>query len=244
MSCDLFRDNLELYALGALESDEALALNEHLSTGCASCAEELRRAVGLNVRISQTVPLVDPPSSLQHRILASIAAPKASASHALRRWLPVALAAAAVLLLVFGVAVSERVRARRDQTAKAQFAYQQELSSAIEILNAPGTRAVSFSDPARPDLRGSLYIHQKLGLALIIDRLPSAPAGWKYESWVLPKNGRPQPVEPFHPDKAGRAVSVVPGPVPVADLAGVAVSMEPENTRPTQVTTLVFKAKI
>ena len=55
------------------------------------------------------------------------------------------------------------------------------------IIGAPSTREVSFTDPKVERFHGAVYIHQRLGLALIIDRLPSAPDGWKYESWVVPK---------------------------------------------------------
>ncbi len=241
MSCDQFRENLELYALGALENDEANALKQHLATGCPFCAEALQRAINLNALIARNVPMVDPPPGLRRRIGQSIA-PSGAVSG--RHWLPWVLAAAALLALAVGLSVQMRLRQTGTQIAQSQLADQARLSSALEILEAPGTRAVSFSDSTRPQLHGALYVHQKLGLALIIDRLPVAPAGWKYVTWIVPKTGAPQLVEPFHPDHRGRAVSVVPGPVKVDELDGVAVSMEPQGARPTKPTQLVFEAKI
>ena len=242
MSCDQMQENLELYALGALENDESNALREHLATGCASCARALQRALDLNLQISRNVPLVDPPSTLQSRIRESIAPSPAAPRR--QNWLPWALAAAAVLALAVGLTLQTRLHTIPTPSAPTPSPEQATLSSALEILHAPGTREVSFNDPKRPQLRGALYVHQKLGLALIIDQLPIAPAGWKYESWIVPKTGAPQPVEPFQPDHAGRAVSVVPGPVQVAALSGVAVSMEPLDAHPTKPTHLVFQTTI
>ena len=241
MICDQFRENVELYALGALESSEASALSEHLATGCPSCQDALRHALHQNLLVSRTVPLVDPPARLRLRIKDSIA----PASAPRRGWLPWAMAALAALLAVaVGLAIQTRFRHVEAEFAQSQSAERTRLLNTLQIVRAPGTREVSVIDPKRPQLHGALYIHQKLGLALIVDSLPSAPAGWKYESWLVPRAGAPRPVEPFHPDISGHAVSLVPGPVDVADLAAVAVSMEPLNSRPTKPTTLVFATKI
>lgn len=240
MNCDQFRENVELYALGALESSEANGFAEHLSQGCVDCEEALRRALDLNAQIARNVPLVDPPARLRHRIQKAIA-PSPVAG---RQWWSWAVAAAALLALAIGLGQQMRMRQRDAALLQNQSADQARLASALEILGAPGTREVSFTDAKQPQLHAAVYIHQKLGLALIIDRLPTAPAGWKYESWVMPKSGAPEPVEPFNPDSGGRAVSVLPGPVEVARLDSIAVSMEPQNSSPTKPTTLVFKARI
>lgn len=237
MTCDQVRDDLELYALGALETEPANALAEHLAAGCISCNEALRRAMEQNRLVSSAVPLVDPPARLRRRVhdaISPVAAPQ-------RQWLPWAIAVAALLALAAGFTLQNR--SRQSATVIAQ-ADQARVSTMLQILGAPGTQEVPFTDPKVPGLHGAIYVHQKLGLAVVIDRLPNAPTGWKYQSWVVPKAGAPQPVEPFHPDSSGRALSLVPGPVDVATIGAVAVSMEPENSQPTKPTTLVFAAKI
>jgi hypothetical protein len=112
----------------------------------------------------------------------------------------------------------------------------------LEIVQAPGTKQVSFGGADAP--QGSLFIHAKLGVALAVANLPAAPDGWKYQSWVVPKQGAPQPVESFPALSGSRAVTVVPGPVNVNDWSAVAVSMEPADSRPTKPTKMVFAAPV
>lgn len=233
MNCEQFRDDLELYALGALENQPAAALAEHLATGCALCHERLRQALEQSRLVSATVPLIEPPARLRRRLREAIA----PAPLKQRLWLPWAVAAAAVLLLA--LAWTHQLRSQSSEEAK-----QARVSAMLRILGAPGTQAVPFADPKAPNLHGAVYIHRKLGLAIVIDQLPDAPGGWKYESWVVPKSGAPRPVEPFHPDSHGRALSVAPGPLDVAEIGAVAVSLEPENSHPVKPTRVVFAASI
>lgn len=232
MSCEQFREDLELYAAGALEREPANALAEHLATGCRHCHEALQEALEQSRLISSAVPLVDPPRRLRRRVHEAIA-PGVTPS---RRWLPWLVAAAAVLLLAVGL----RQQLRSSSSSAAE---QSRVSAMLEILGAPGTQSIPFTDAKTPALHGTIYLHQKLGAALVVDRLPDAPPGWKYESWLVPRGGAPRPVESFEPDGHGRAMSLVRGPVNPAEISAIAVSMEPEHSRPVKPTTLVFAAR-
>ena len=237
MICDQFQESLELYALGVLEGEEASAISDHLSTGCPTCRESLRRALDQNLAIAHNVPLVEPPARLRRRVKEAIS----PAPDRARQWLPWSLAALAfILALGVGVALQTRLLQQREfaQSASADRA---RLLGTLQIIRAPGTREISLNDPK---VHGALYVHQKLGIALVVDRLPDAPSGWKYESWLVPKAGAPRPIEPFNPDNGGRAVSVVPGPLETGDMGAVAVSMEPKDSNPSKPTTLIFEAKI
>lgn len=239
MNCDQFSENCELYALGLLDSAEANMMTEHLADGCPVCQAELKRASEQNEIVSRTVPLVDPPARLRRRIRESFAPEPAPR---LQFW-PWAVAAAALLALVAGLTWMNRTRQIEQQLARSHSEELSRVSNMLEILGAPGTKEVSFTDPKIQALHGSLYVHQKLGMALVVNHLPAAPAGWKYESWLVPKNGAPQPVESFHPDTSGRALTVVSGPIEVSSLSAMAVSLEPQNSRPTKPTTVIFVAR-
>jgi hypothetical protein len=227
MNCSDFADSFELYAVGALEAGDSEALREHLDTGCPHCAESMRLALQNTAILSASVPLVEPPAHLRRKVLAAFLPQEQKK----RAWsfLPWLVTAAALIAMIAGGEYERRVRT-------ADFQEAQRMSKAIEIVQAPGTKQVAFA-------QGSLFIHQKLGVALTAN-LPAAPDGWQYESWVVPKQGAPQPVESFPAVTGSPAVTVVPGPVKVSDWSAVAISMEPLNSKPTKPTKLVFNAPV
>jgi anti-sigma factor ChrR (cupin superfamily) len=59
-----------LYALGALEGDEAREFEEHLLTGCEACAAELREFEAVAADLGLAAPEAEPPASVRARLLA------------------------------------------------------------------------------------------------------------------------------------------------------------------------------
>ena len=152
-------------------------------------------------------------------------------------------AAASLIVTFFGL---WQFQAQRDERrlSHALTAESARVSSMLEILAAPGTVELPLTDPKNQALHGALYVHRKLGMAMVVDRLPAAPAGWTYESWVIPRNGAPHPIESFAIDTHGRAVTVLRGPVEVDRFNAMLISMEPVGSVPSKPTTLVFNGDI
>jgi len=254
MSCDQFTDLFELYAVGVLEKEESEALRLHLDSGCDECGKRFVQALMQANLVSDTVPLVEPPAGLRNRIAASVAAspvmvmpaPKKNARPAILPWL---LAAASIAALAVGIGYEENVR-RADAASfsaaleSSNKAEAQRTAAMLSILQAPGTKQVAFNISESNLPHGSLFIHKNLGVAMVVAHLPSAPAGWKYESWIVPKNGAPQPVESFATDNTGFAFTVVKGPVDVSQWSAVSVSMEPLDSTPVKPTKPVFAAPV
>ena len=244
MNCDRFRDDYELYALGILDGPEAAGIDEHLATGCETCLREVRRASTLNALLARAAPPVTPPGRLRDRIAASFGQQPVAPKRRPFRF-PFALAAAAAIILALGGALIFEHRARLAEHAVAQsnIAELARATAMLEILQAPGTKQVNFGpQPATP--HGSLLIHQKLGIILIAGGLPAPPNGWNYESWIVPKNGAPRPIEPFRAAQDGGAVSFIPGPVDLSDVKAVAVSIEPSTVPPSKPTKVIFAAPV
>jgi hypothetical protein len=261
MSCDQFTDLFELYAIGVLEKEESQALRSHLDQGCDDCGKRFVQALMQANAVSETVPLEEPPAVLRNRIAASVAAalpvseaapvimmPKAAKKSrpAIVPWL---VAAASIAALALGIGYEENARrtevdalnASIEVSAKAEA---QRTAAMLSILQAPGTKQVAFNINESTLPHGSLFIHKNLGVAMVVAHLPNAPAGWKYESWVLPKTGTPQPVESFATDNTGFAFTVVKGPVDVSQWSAFAVSMEPLDSTPVKPTKLVYAAPV
>ena len=59
-----------LYALGALDSEEAREFEEHLARGCEACAAELREFETVAADLGLAAPEAEPPSGVRARLLA------------------------------------------------------------------------------------------------------------------------------------------------------------------------------
>ena len=229
---DRFAELCELYALGALETGERVEFENHLADGCAECRAGLAQAVELNEMILGATPQSKPSPQLRSRVLAGFGQPAKER----RRTFNWAFALAAALTLGFVAWFAEHNQRLADTVELAR------LREIQQILEAPDTKQVTFGpQPAAP--HGSIFVQPKVGMILIADGLPAPPAGWKYESWIVPKNGAPVPVEDF-PAPGGRGISVLRSPLPIGDLKAVAVSLEPVNEPVTKPTKLVFAAPL
>jgi len=61
-----------LYALGALEGDEAREFEGHLAEGCQTCAAELRLFEGVVADLGLAAPEAEPPAGVRSRLLALV----------------------------------------------------------------------------------------------------------------------------------------------------------------------------
>lgn len=104
MICEQVRDNLDAWAIGALDADETAALESHLP-GCAECTLAADAARETASALALAVPLHAAPSSLKARVLAGASVPQARPSRprppAWKYW-PSAAAAVAVIGIGIG----------------------------------------------------------------------------------------------------------------------------------------------
>jgi anti-sigma-K factor RskA len=70
LTCDEVRDLAGSFVLGALDSDEAAAVREHLAT-CPEAHDEIEQLGGVVPILAASVPVVEPPDGLKARILAA-----------------------------------------------------------------------------------------------------------------------------------------------------------------------------
>jgi len=120
MKCDEVRKRLDEYLDGELSTEEAAAVEEHL-TACGACRAE-HEALKQTVSLVRSLPKAEPPRDLSARIEASIGQQAALRKRAaVLRWARVGgwVAAAATLLIVIRYAPwgTERVREERGPAA-------------------------------------------------------------------------------------------------------------------------------
>jgi anti-sigma-K factor RskA len=176
------------YALDALDEDERIAFEEHLST-CARCREELADLGQTAALLAHGAPSATPPPALRERILAQARSSNGARVIPFPRRPRVALsvaaaitAAAAVLAIAFGVR-SASLSNDLDETR-----------AALRILGDPDARSIPLEGAD-----GRLVVDPKGSAALAVRGLQPAPEGKTYELWVI-RDDKPRPAGLFEGD--------------------------------------------
>lgn len=244
MNCEDLRDSFELYALGLLEDGpEKDAIRVHLAGGCATCDAGMKDALAVQALLLSQAPEVVPPARLKRRVLGAVGIQPMGWT-----WFAAATAAAMLMLaLWFNVQADERGQqvAQLRQALAASEAERDRLEAVFRFLEEPETRQVNFGDPQALPPKGNVYFHPRLGVLLVASNLPPVAEDKTYEMWLLPKNGgTPRPAGLFQSSAAGQAMHTLPGAVSLADIAGVAVTVEPAAGSQTPTLPIVFAAQI
>lgn len=71
-----------LYALGALDAEEARAFESHLAEGCAACEAELREFESVVADLAFAAPASEPPAGMRARLLALVSEEQGRNAHA------------------------------------------------------------------------------------------------------------------------------------------------------------------
>jgi len=228
MTCDELMDDYGTYALGALDGAALDELREHLGRQCENCTAGIREAEGLVARMALVVKPADAPKRLRKRVMA-LADPHAGGS----RWTRalVFVTVLCVFLAVHSVFFWMRHEAmhREFNVFWAKYTQQQSevarLNETLALLEDPAAKEVTFGKGAR----GRVVISPKHGVAFSGQNLAALAPGKTYEMWIIPKGGKPVPAGTFEPSVDGSALHVQAGPVDVASMAAVAVSIEKEG---------------
>jgi anti-sigma factor RsiW len=217
MEANALHELTAAYALDALDEREAAAYEEHLAR-CERCRDELVELREASSALAYAVDAPEPPAALRDRILTQARAerPNVVPLRPRPRSFTFAIAAvAAVAALGFGIWSASLSRSlEREREANDQFA------RSVAILADPAARRVPLSGDY-----GTLVVRNTGQAALVMRRLPEAPAGKTYEAWVI-EGGKPRPAGLFEGGSGPRAV-VLDEPVPEG--AQVAATIEDEG---------------
>ena len=249
------RQQIELYAVGALTPSERIAFESHLAE-CEDCRADVRSFFAVADAMAQVVPQHDPPPSLRSQVLAAVGAtdrPAARASteglrtRAFAPW----LAAAALLIVAVGLAVQTaalrsrvvdlerrlaqaiaRADANDRRVADAQRATNV-AQSQIAVLTAPDLRRIDLAGQSiSPQSSGRAFWSRTHGLVFTASNLPALPAGRTYQLWVLTAQPAPISAGLFKPDSGGRAAEMFNTPIDLPPPTGMAVTIEPDGGVP------------
>ena len=250
-------DKLEAYALGQLTAQESREVDEHLRE-CSTCAQEAREVAAVLTGIAESLPPVGPSAALRQRVLAVVAVePQEPArfEHQVgvvqqprrRVWTFVPLAAAAVLVLVFGAIALRMDQSRRElidevsrtlalnvelQNRLQKYSGQTDL--ALSILTAGDMREIALTGKEATAIAAArAYWSPARGLLVVADRLPAAPPGRIYQVWVIENGQPPASAGLLGEESTGRGMLIVTPPKPgLSGSVTIAVSDEPPGGLP------------
>jgi len=238
-----FDEDLELYALGALDADERDAFETHLAE-CSICKRHLGQAqqrVGFwGTNVAQTQPATHVKQALMERVRlespARMVSPKTSEqksfwsvfSQPLLAW-----GCAAVIALVAVIFASQaRTLKNHLNSLRAEMQAQQDAAAkdrrVADLLTSPKTQRVALKQPtdaARPE--GRVYYQPTQGLLFYAANLPAAPSDHVYQLWLVPAEGSPISAGIFQANGKGEASVLLPALPAGAVAKAFAVTVEP-----------------
>jgi len=233
-----FADDLSLYALGALEGEQRLAVETHLQQ-CLDCRQELERLRGDLALLALSVSGPKPPSRSRQRLVTAIAKePRRVQGRSLRRkswWsgLEWATAAAAVVIVLLLLHQNTNLRRRIVGLETDSAGQQQQLIQAKELIasltsaDAEHFTLVASKTPPQPQGK-AIYVRSSGTLVFLANNLPQLPPQKIYELWLIPATGAPIPAGLFRPNPQGSATVVKPPLPPGVEVKTFAITLEPE----------------
>jgi len=242
---DALREQVALYAVGALSGPERAAVEAHLRQ-CDECAADLASFRQVGGAMAQVVPQHDPSAILRARVLAS--ATGRSKSMHVSVFMPW-LAAAAMLLVTAGLGLyvgqlREEVSSLQEQLREALLRVDEgeqrvnvalraaaDLQAPLAVLTAPDVRQIRLAgQPVAPNAAARVYWSRSRGLVFTGTNLPKAPAGRIYQLWFVTPNAAIS-AGLLNPDDSGRPIVLAP-PSDIPNPVALAVTLEPDGGVP------------
>jgi len=239
VTCQERKELFELYALGVLEAGEREEIGVHLAGGCETCGVALANALALNSGVLSLAGQEPPPKRLKRRMMHAI-----GVHYPGWGWV---WALGGVVALAVAVWLGVQERQRTTELAEARRVLlevsgeRDRLTAALQFLSDPQTVPASFGRGQTAPPRGHVFLHPQMGVLLIASHLPAAGAGKTYEMWVIPKGGTPRPAGLFQSEDM-RALHILNGPLDLATVAAVAVTIEPEAGSATPTMPMIIAA--
>jgi anti-sigma-K factor RskA len=217
------------YALDALDGDDLRGYEVHLA-GCERCRDDVAGFRETAAALAYDVEPLQPPETLERRILSAARAERPNVVPLRRRWAVPAVAlgaiaaAAAIVVGIWAVHLSNSLDHERS-ARKSQ-------KGVLDVL----------SDCSKIPMGGSasLCVAPTRRAVLIADSLASASPDRTYEAWVV-SGKRPEPAGLFR-GGAGRRYVPLTKPVPAGATVGVTLERAGGSASPTGA--MLLKAEV
>ena len=249
---DDFRELIEAYALGALDSEERAAVAAHLATGCAGCTAALPEAQWLVSQLAYLAPEALPSDMLRGRLMQTARAEAATASSQTRSGstasksvIPVWMWGAVAAALLFALYNAHETRVTKDAIERTRASLEEQIELQKEsarqlavarrealILTDPKSIRISMSAANKdlPVLQASW--NRELGLVVTGQKVPKPSGNRTLQLWLIPKapGAKPEPSLTVRPDADGKFELLVANPpYSSGGTKALAITEEPEG---------------
>ena len=236
---DIFHDNIPAYALGALDAEDARALESHLQT-CASCRTELADYRTVSEPLLMISPAKAAPAALRRKLQGRL--PSAQ-KRALPRfaWSFNQLALGIALVVLLALNVSSYLQIRSLQKQQAELAKQlQSGQTVLAMLAYPNTESLPITGDT---ISGTLLVDKSRNTAtIIVWNLPQLDSTQTYQAWLIDPEGNRTDAGIFRPqaDQPYTSASIY-SMDDLTNFTGIGVTIEPAEGSPQPTGERVFK---
>ena len=247
-----FAEDLALYALGTLEGDEQVELENHLKD-CAECRHELEQLRGDAALLALSASGAAPPQRARGRLMNALTRePRISLEQPSLWRIPwwsqmgwVTAAATVVIAVVLwrtDASLSARMASLQKEFNEQQTELQRAQAVTATLTATDALRVTIIPPRATPQPQGrAIYVPSRSSLIFLANNMPALPARRAYELWLMPTKGSPIPAGVFKPDAHGNVTVVNPHLLKAVETKRFAITVEPETGSPSPTSTPIMQ---
>lgn len=220
-----FRENIPAYALGALDVEDASALEAHLRT-CASCRTELDSYRVVSDNLLTSLPPQPPSSALRRRLQGRLPqVPKVLRPQLAFSFSPLAFGAVLAILLILNLFSLTQIQTLQRQ--QAELSDQARTNQTVfAILSYPDTQNFSINGES---VTGTLLLNKDHNTAVLVAwDLPYLAENQIYQIWFVEPNGHRVSAGLFRPEgKQAYTTQIISSAQGFTGFTGIGVTVEP-----------------
>ncbi|MGB0082565.1 MAG: anti-sigma factor [Terracidiphilus sp.] len=236
-------EDLDLYALGALDGEDKQTFQSHLRA-CPDCQQQLAAARQRTALVGLAAPAMTPRAQVKSALMDKVRAEKRPAAPQTdapktrkKRWglrfsFGFGLATALLAFATYELAKQDLDRGKQLKQLQAQIAQDAaNLQAMGQVTGAPDSAQITLLEqPGGPPGQAHVLYNARMGLAVYSGQIAPAPADKSYQLWLVPSSGTP--VDAGLVDANQQNGAVVVRLTPGLAAKAFAVTLEPLGGRP------------